>query len=235
MYCSLCSRDLENLLSHLIPACDSDAVPHEVLFHSHVLHPQHRHPYLDVVVYGLCGLVLVVVYGSLECCQLGWNLYTSTFIRSPAYLVRSVGSHSITNCLQASNPPLTPALWHLLVQRGSCSCHHQNVVHLAPEVRVESWCRRCCLRELILIPLIHFSLKDQSAYFIGSPSNWSGFPITRVSTTPACTRCLGVLDMLCTCCARSFSFSCEYRHRRLLLLQTYVQLLDRHCHRFLFL
>ena len=45
----LCSRDLENLLSHLIPACDS-------------------------VDHSLCGLVLVVVYGSLECCWLGWNV-----------------------------------------------------------------------------------------------------------------------------------------------------------------
>ena len=49
----LCSRDLENLLSHLAPACDPDAVPDEVLFASHVLHPQHRHSYLDVVVFGL--------------------------------------------------------------------------------------------------------------------------------------------------------------------------------------
>ena len=50
----LCSRDLENLFSHLCPACDPDAVPDEVLFDSHVLHPQDRHAYLDVVVYGLC-------------------------------------------------------------------------------------------------------------------------------------------------------------------------------------
>ena len=49
----LCSRDLENLLSHLIPACDSDAVPDEVLFDSHVLHSQHRHSYLDIVVNGI--------------------------------------------------------------------------------------------------------------------------------------------------------------------------------------
>ena len=50
----LCARDLKNLLSHLIPACDSDAVPDKVLFHSHVLQSQHRHSYLDIVVYGLC-------------------------------------------------------------------------------------------------------------------------------------------------------------------------------------
>ena len=56
-------------------------------------------------------------------------------------------------------------------------------------------------------PRYDLSLNDQSTYFIGSPSNWSGFPITRVSTTPACTRCLGVLAMLCTCCA-SLSLSC---------------------------
>ena len=51
------------------------------------------------------------------------------------------------------------------VQRGSCSCHHQNVVHLraecaffASEICVESRCRRClCLRQLFLIPLIHGS------------------------------------------------------------------------------
>ena len=50
-------------------------------------------------------------------------------------------------------------------------------------------------------------MNDQSAYFIGSPSNWSGLPITRVSTTLARTRCPGVPDMLCTCCS-SLSLSC---------------------------
>ena len=49
------------------------------------------------------------------------------------------------------------------------------------------------------------SLNDQSAYFIGYPWNWSGLPITRVSTTPARTRYPGVPVMLCTCCA---SLSC---------------------------
>ena len=68
-------------------------------------------------------------------------------------------------------------------------------------------------------------LNDQSVYFIGSPSNWSGLPKTRVSTTPARTRCPVVPVMLCTCRAR-LSFLCEYRHRRLLLLRTCVQLLD---------
>ena len=74
----LCSRDIENLLSHLIPACDSDAVQDEMLFNSHVLHSQHRHSYLDVVVYGLCGLVLVVAHGSLERHQLGWNVVSES-------------------------------------------------------------------------------------------------------------------------------------------------------------
>ena len=72
----LCSRDLEDLRSHLIPDCDSDAVPDEVRFDSHVLQSQHCHAYLDVV-YGLCGLVLVVVHGSLER-QLGWNVVSES-------------------------------------------------------------------------------------------------------------------------------------------------------------
>ena len=46
----LCSRDLEGFLSHLYPVCDPCAVPDEVRFDPHVLHPQHRHTGLDVVV-----------------------------------------------------------------------------------------------------------------------------------------------------------------------------------------
>ena len=106
----MCSRDLENLLSHLIPACDSDAVPDEVLFHSHVLHALHRQSYLDIVVYGLCGLVLVVVHGSLERRQPGWNVVSESVhqhVHQESYIPR----------------PKT------LVQRGSCGCHHQNVVN----------------------------------------------------------------------------------------------------------
>ena len=37
----LCSRDLEDFLSHLCPARDPYAVPDEVRFDPHVLHPQH--------------------------------------------------------------------------------------------------------------------------------------------------------------------------------------------------
>ena len=102
----LCSRDLENLFSRLIPACDSDAVPDEVLFHSHVLHHQHRHSHLDIVVYGLCGLVLVVVHGSFECCQLGWNVVSEsgTPARSPRVPHTSSKAWAPTPSRTASKP-----------------------------------------------------------------------------------------------------------------------------------
>ena len=46
----LCSRDLEDVLSRLCPARDPHAVLDEVRFDSHVLHPQHCHTSLGVVV-----------------------------------------------------------------------------------------------------------------------------------------------------------------------------------------
>ena len=132
----LCSRDLENLLLHLIPACDSDAVPDEVLFHSHVLHPQHRHSYLDVVVYGLCGLVLVVVYGSLERCQLGRNVVSESVhqhVHQESHIPRPTFGFSFHHELPPGLEPFVHTGIVTLVQRGSCSRHHQNVVHLFAE------------------------------------------------------------------------------------------------------
>ena len=122
-----------------------------------------------------------------------------------------------------------------LVQLAFCSCHHRNVLLLcaecalfSPEIRVESRCRRCfCLRQLFLILLVRSpevcsQFGQPIRVLHRTPSNWSGFPITRVSTTPACTRCLGVLDMLCICCASlsllthddsgRFDWWCRLRH-----------------------
>ena len=171
-------------------------------------------------VYSLCGLVLVVVHGSLEYCQLGWNVVSESVpqhVHQESHIPRPKLGLPLHHELPPGLEPFVHAGIVTLVQRGSCSCHHQNVVHLcaecaffAPEICVESRCRRCfCLRQLFLIPLIHGSeVRSQfERPIIGSPSNWSDFPITRVSTTPACTRCLGVLEMLCTCCA-SLSLSC---------------------------
>ena len=45
----LCSRDLEDFLSHLCPARDPCAVLDEVRFDPHVLHPQHCRTSLGVV------------------------------------------------------------------------------------------------------------------------------------------------------------------------------------------
>ena len=39
---------------------------------------QHHLLDLEIVVYGLCGLVLIVVHGSLECRQLGWNVVSES-------------------------------------------------------------------------------------------------------------------------------------------------------------
>ena len=128
----LCSRDLENLLSHLIPACDPDAVPVEVLFHLHVLHPQHRHSCFDVVVYGLRGLVLVVVHGSLERRQLGWNVVSESVhqhVHRESHTPRPKLGLPLHHELPPSHEPLVHAGIVTLVQRGSCGCHHQNVVH----------------------------------------------------------------------------------------------------------
>ena len=111
------SRDPENLLSHLIPACDSDAVPGEVLFHSHVLHSQHRHSYLDIVVYGLCGLVLVVVYEPLERRQLVMNVVC----KSPTNLVRSL----------APTPSRTASRLRTPRSRGHCDTFPTRLLQLS--------------------------------------------------------------------------------------------------------
>ena len=90
------------------------------------------------------------------------NRYDSTFIKSPTNLVRSLGSHSITNCLHASNPSFTPALWHLSNAAPAVvitSMQYNCVLRALPvtaERRAESRGRRCfCRRQLLLIPLIH--------------------------------------------------------------------------------
>ena len=49
-------------------------------------------------------------------------------------------------------------------------------------------------------PRYDLSLSNQCAYFIGSPSNLSGLPITLESTNPGC---LCVVVDVCTCLARS--------------------------------
>ena len=101
----LCSRDLENLLSLLISACDPDAVPDEVSI-----------PSIVTPILMSSSTVFVdwsrsrVRFSAASLVEMSRNLYPSTFIRSPTYLVRSLGSHSITNCLQASNPSFTLAL-----------------------------------------------------------------------------------------------------------------------------
>ena len=216
---SLCSRDLENLLSHLIPD--------EVLFHSQVLYPQHRHSYLDVVVYGLCGLVLVVVYGSRKCCQLGWNVVSESVhqhVHQESHIPRPKLGLPLHQELPPSLEPFVYAGIVTLVQRGSCSCHHQNVTHLcaecaflAPEVCVESRCRRCfCLRQLLLIPLIHcsetrsqFERPVRVLHRISVELVWlSNHPCVDYSCLHALSwRARHALHLLC----ESFSFLCEYR------------------------
>ena len=114
---------------------------------SHVLHSQHRHSYLDIVVYGLCGLVLVVVHSSLERRQLGWNVVSES-------VLQHVHQES-----HIPRPKLGLPLHHELPP------DHQNVVHLCAECAffaaegcVESRCRRClCRCHLLLIPLVHGS------------------------------------------------------------------------------
>ena len=63
---SFCSppSSLSPFLPSLIPACDSDAVPDEVFFHSHVLLPSIITPIL------MSSSTVFVVYGSLKSCQL---------------------------------------------------------------------------------------------------------------------------------------------------------------------
>ena len=120
-----------------------------------------------------------------------------------------------------------------LVERGSCSCHHQNVVHLcaecaffAPEICVESRCRRCfCLRQLFLTPLIHGSeVRSQFERPIRVLHRIS-VELVWLSDHPCVDHsCLHALSWrarhaLHFCCASlSLSLLCEYRDRRLLLL-----------------
>ena len=70
---------------------------------------------------------------------------------------------------------------------------------LAPEVCVESRCQRCfCLRQLLLIPLIHcFEVRSQFERPIRL--------LHRISVEPVWLS--DVFDMLCTCCA-TLSLSC---------------------------
>ena len=49
----LCSRDLEDFLSHLYTARDSCAFPDETSFNSPIFHPQHTHICHDVVDHSL--------------------------------------------------------------------------------------------------------------------------------------------------------------------------------------
>ena len=141
------------------------------------------------------------------------NLYSST-VHQESHISRPKLGLPFHHELPPGLEPFVHASSVTLLQRGSCSCHHQNAVHLyaecalfAPEICVESRCRRrFCLRQLFLIRLIR--LNDQTNPRTSSDLRRTGLAFrSPVSTTPACTRCLGVLDMLCTCCA-SLSLSC---------------------------
>ena len=154
------------------------------------------------------------------------NRYPNTYTKSPTHLVRSLRSHSITNF-----EPFVHAGVVTLVQRGSCSCHHQNVVHLGAECTslavegcVESRCRRCfCLRQLILIPLIHdsevrsqFERPIRVRHRISVELVWlADHPCADHSDPHALSwRACHALHLPC----ETFCFLCEYCHRRLLLL-----------------
>ena len=82
------------------------------------------------------------------------NQHDSTSIKSPTNLVRSLGSHSITGCLQASNPLFTPSLWHL-----------SNV---APAVVITSMQYICVLRALSSLSSVALSLVVDDAFVVVS-------------------------------------------------------------------
>ena len=91
-------------------------------------------------------VVLVVVHGSLERRQLGWNVVSES---EPQHIHQE--SHMLRSKLGLPPPGLEPsghASVVTLVQRRFCSCHHEYVVHLcaksaslAVEGCLESRCR----------------------------------------------------------------------------------------------
>ena len=140
---SVLFHDLEDVLSRLCPARDPRAVPDEVRFDPHVLHPQHCHTSLGVIANSFRWLTLVQLcrYAVFE-------------------LVQHVAQESTKSWLPFHHElsPCCESLVHTcIVTLVQCLCH-EYVVHLRAERRVESRCRRIfCRRRLQLMQLIRGS------------------------------------------------------------------------------
>ena len=146
----LCSRDLDDFLSHLCPARDPCAVPDEVRFDPHVLHTS-----LGVLVGSFRRLTLK--YETFERCQLCRYVVCES-VRQHVHQKSNKLWLPFHHELSPGLEPFFHACIVALVQCWSCRCHHEYVVHLCAEATRLTAGRRVESRHRFqLIPLFHGS------------------------------------------------------------------------------